>query len=677
VRILLSLTAFMAVLTGLTAGEVVQAGSDFVVSDRFAEEKVDTHLDQSDLAYSVEYRPETLEAFFELPESTRAEEVLNLPKSKLSLIDEGYEQPQVWVRLRLPPDAVGKNRVLRVLPALFREVRFHLFDAGGNLRETAIFKPGEIDRFGAMNSPMPSFGVRVPDRASTIILKLDAINTPAATIFFESPHAALSDVSTQNIVMGIYLGLVIALVFYNIIVYRVLRQRFLLDYIGVVIGVALFGLCVHGYLDYILPIGMGFSERLGFFNYAALIAGSRFARSFLMSARIMPWVDQYHRMVIAVSLAGMALALSPWDKATSAWVGPGLDILTLTQALVIWWSACLAMRRGFWPARFFLLAWTISIVGITVACLNLLGILPQDFVFRFSLQWGSTLEMFVFAIAIGERFAKLQQEKMDAAKASMDSQRLRTLVDMATHDIASPLAVIRLQADLARSQSNAGGQVGEHIGSIEQAVRQQTSILNYIRSEHERVREGEGASKMVTVKLDGALRELELLFMAKAAGKKLVLRVPEPSSLRALSVAADGVALVHSILGNLLSNAIKFSEPGGVVEVSVREEEGGRIHIGISDQGIGIPSGDLALIESGISGNRIHRMGTRGEEGTGLGLSLVRSLVEDFGGELRIESQTEGDIGEGRGTRITVVLPKASPPSQNLRDAGIRPSPDS
>gem|GEM_PF-3026777 len=667
----------MAVLTGLTAGEVVQAGSDFVVSDRFAEEKVDTHLDQSDLAYSVEYRPETLEAFFELPESTRAEEVLNLPKSKLSLIDEGYEQPQVWVRLRLPPDAVGKNRVLRVLPALFREVRFHLFDAGGNLRETAIFKPGEIDRFGAMNSPMPSFGVRVPDRASTIILKLDAINTPAATIFFESPHAALSDVSTQNIVMGIYLGLVIALVFYNIIVYRVLRQRFLLDYIGVVIGVALFGLCVHGYLDYILPIGMGFSERLGFFNYAALIAGSRFARSFLMSARIMPWVDQYHRMVIAVSLAGMALALSPWDKATSAWVGPGLDILTLTQALVIWWSACLAMRRGFWPARFFLLAWTISIVGITVACLNLLGILPQDFVFRFSLQWGSTLEMFVFAIAIGERFAKLQQEKMDAAKASMDSQRLRTLVDMATHDIASPLAVIRLQADLARSQSNAGGQVGEHIGSIEQAVRQQTSILNYIRSEHERVREGEGASKMVTVKLDGALRELELLFMAKAAGKKLVLRVPEPSSLRALSVAADGVALVHSILGNLLSNAIKFSEPGGVVEVSVREEEGGRIHIGISDQGIGIPSGDLALIESGISGNRIHRMGTRGEEGTGLGLSLVRSLVEDFGGELRIESQTEGDIGEGRGTRITVVLPKASPPSQNLRDAGIRPSPDS
>ena len=676
-RIWKAAAVWVVVLMGLTVGLTVDSRGAAVGFKPHSVEKFDSHLNPSDLISSLEYRPETLEAFFGLPSDVRAEDVLKLPDARTRLSDEQYEKPQAWVRIKLPADSVGKSRVLRVLPALFREVNFHLFDSHGTLRERATFKPGEADRLGALDMPMPSFGIQVPDESSTVILRLDAINTPAATIFLDSPHAALSDVSTQNIVMGIYLGLVIALVFYNTIVFRVLRQRFLIDYIGVVIGIALFGLCVHGYIDYIIPFGLGFSERLGVFNYLALIAGSRFARSFLMTARLMPWVDFYHRMVIAISLAGMALALSPWDQATSAWVGPGLDLLSITQALVIWGSAFLAIRRGFWPARFFLLAWTLSMVGITLACLNLLGIVSQDFLYRFSLQWGSSFEMLVFGIAIGDRFAKLQQEKFEAARASMDSSRLRTLVDMATHDIASPLAVIRLQADLAKSQSQSGGQVGDHIGSIEQAVRQQTNILNYIRSERLRVRDGDEPSKIGSVSLDQVFQELELIFIARAAKKKVALRIPAASTVRTLSVAADGVALVHSVLGNLLSNAIKFSEPGGIVEVSAGKSEDGRVAIRIRDRGIGIPSGDLALIDSGISGLRIHRVGTQGEEGSGIGLSLVRSLVEAFGGELIVESWTAGTVQEGRGTRITVFLRQGEARIDGIRDAGLPQSPNS
>lgn len=368
----------------------------------------------------------------------------------------------------------------------------------------------------------------------------------------------------------------------------------------------------------------------------------------------MPRLDRYHRAVIVVSLLGIIIALSPLDSVTSPWVGPGLDALTLIQAMMIWGTAWLALRRGFWPARFFLLAWSISIVGICVACLYLLGFLPQTFWVRFALQLGSGLEMLVFAFAVGEWFAKFQQEKLEAERIAAQTHKLRTLVDIATHDIASPLAVIKMRADMAREESEAG--LREHLGSIEEAAAQQTRILNYIRNEHLRVRTLEETNALERVALDQSIGELRSLYRMRAIQKGVELRLPDEMNLSDLFVQADGVALVHSVLDNLISNALKFSERGGVVSLSVEGPREGQVRIRVADQGVGISAPHLALIESGVSGVSIHRKGTEGEEGTGLGLSLVRSLVESFGGMLEIQSRIEGRASDGRGTIITVVL---------------------
>lgn len=110
---------------------------------------------------------------------------------------------------------------------------------------------------------------------------------------------------------------------------------------------------------------------------------------------------------------------------------------------------------------------------------------------------------------------------------------------------------------------------------------------------------------------------------------------------------------VKQILLNLLSNAIKFTPAGGSIAISTRET-GGRLVLAVSDTGIGIPAEDLQRLGNPFVQLRSMPADVAVQEGTGLGLALVRALAERHGGRLHIESE------DGHGTRVHVELPLAA-----------------
>src|SRR5207244_3988194 len=105
---------------------------------------------------------------------------------------------------------------------------------------------------------------------------------------------------------------------------------------------------------------------------------------------------------------------------------------------------------------------------------------------------------------------------------------------------------------------------------------------------------------------------------------------------------------VKQILLNLLSNAVKFTPAGGAVSLSAQALEG-RLHLAVHDNGIGMPGKTLARI--GLAFEQADNDPMRAREGSGLGLALVKSLVEKHGGRLHIQSR------EGVGTTVSVELP--------------------
>ncbi|AOY74882.1 hybrid sensor histidine kinase/response regulator [Clostridium formicaceticum] len=105
---------------------------------------------------------------------------------------------------------------------------------------------------------------------------------------------------------------------------------------------------------------------------------------------------------------------------------------------------------------------------------------------------------------------------------------------------------------------------------------------------------------------------------------------------------------MERILLNLLSNAIKFTPIGGTIGVTIRSLKEG-IAISVKDTGIGIPEDKLDLIFQRFK--QTDELLTRRHEGSGIGLSLVKSLVEMQGGRIHVESQYN------KGTRFTIELP--------------------
>jgi signal transduction histidine kinase len=152
---------------------------------------------------------------------------------------------------------------------------------------------------------------------------------------------------------------------------------------------------------------------------------------------------------------------------------------------------------------------------------------------------------------------------------------------------------------------------------------------------------------------------------ARRAAKEMRIQAQE----RGVQVRYDGVPApievfadedrVVQILVNLLGNGVRFTPAGGAVTLRIHDS-GADVELQVQDTGIGIPPGTLPLVFER------YRQAHAGYGGTGLGLTIVRGLVEAHGGRVAVESE------EGKGTRFTVFLPRKpadAPPPPEERPA--------
>jgi two-component system sensor histidine kinase SenX3 len=134
--------------------------------------------------------------------------------------------------------------------------------------------------------------------------------------------------------------------------------------------------------------------------------------------------------------------------------------------------------------------------------------------------------------------------------------------------------------------------------------------------------------------------------LAEQLGVELVVRTGDVE----LAVEGDENQLVSAVV-NLLQNAVKYSDPDSDVEVGAGTPSPGWVDVTVRDRGIGIPAKDLERIFERFY--RVDRARSRETGGSGLGLSIVRHVATNHGGEVLVESQ------EGIGSKFTLRLPIA------------------
>ena len=159
-----------------------------------------------------------------------------------------------------------------------------------------------------------------------------------------------------------------------------------------------------------------------------------------------------------------------------------------------------------------------------------------------------------------------------------------------------------------------------------------------------KIESGAFRTVMEPVNLAGIVAESAATLRPQAEAKDLVLT----TAVRPASVPVDGdPGQLERILLNLLSNAVKFTPPGGLVAVTATAEDAHAV-LRVSDTGIGIPEQDQEDLSSRFF--RASNAVERSIPGTGLGRTIVRSIVANHGGQMDLRSQ------EGQGTTVTIRI---------------------
>lgn len=220
-----------------------------------------------------------------------------------------------------------------------------------------------------------------------------------------------------------------------------------------------------------------------------------------------------------------------------------------------------------------------------------------------------------------------------------------------SHELRTPLNAILGFSDILQQEmfgALANDRQREYVALIHQSGAHLLSVVNMI---------------LDMSKLDmGAYQIIAEPFEVKDAVALSLSMVREQAAAKNIALDSKLDRAAHECTGdrrafqqiviNLLSNAVKFTPQGGDVSVTTHAEDGYLV-LNVADSGIGICDADLDRI--GQPFFQVQNDYTRGFEGTGLGLSLVRGLVELHAGGLSIESEL------GRGTSVVVRLPLAGP----------------
>ena len=273
-----------------------------------------------------------------------------------------------------------------------------------------------------------------------------------------------------------------------------------------------------------------------------------------------------------------------------------------------------------------------------------------------------------------EKERQLQERRLleDALQlAKQNEQSKQAFFRNMSHDMRTPLNAILGSSELARQHLDEPQRAAGYLDRIDSSGRYLLGLINDIL-EMARMEHGQVRLESRPFDLRKCVDDCLAAFRIQAGREGKALR--ENFAAGPETVVGDE-RRIQQILNNLLSNAFKFTPAGGEITLSVRQTEPGeygRYEFAVADTGIGMSPEFLRRIFEPYA--REMRFGDRAASGTGLGMSITRSLAALMGGEIQVESEP------GKGSRFTVVLPlpsaepgQAEPAAEAAARAAARP----
>lgn len=589
-------------------------------------------------------------------------------------LNRSYTRDTVWLRFTMQRTALFPEQgYLRLGPQFLDSITIHI-QTGSNPADPAAYRTIRVGDHTPLDDQAPLSSeylipfALLPDTPCTVYLRVQSTSAVTLAGAIHTPASIISFNNRSILLNGGYLAIALVIGLINLVVFLRLRDRLFLYFALYVLALFIAHIGMAGFLPLLLPgqthllsdylTGGGFGLSTAVFTPFAI-------RLF----RLHPGSWLYRYFFLQFILGCLVMLSVPLDL--YGFVAPVALIALLITIILLVGLSVREVRRKEPGALLYLAAFGVSNIGYTVHFLRLLGVMPIAWWNLHGVQIASLMNMVLMTLALTERVHAAEQAALSAARNAEEKalelagemtrelrhkqhdleealenehraleQKSRFLA-MLSHEYRTPLAIIQANLDLLELQQREDGQPPEpRHGSMRRAVRRLVEVMETsLNKDRLEGPDPYGTRQRMTLHplLDEVIDESEgfwpdRLFAFHPAGDSPIVE-GDPGQLK-------------TALLNLLDNACKYSPPETAVTITC-SSDGEMAIVTITDQGSGISSGEAeSIFEKYRRGSA-----SQGTSGAGLGLWLVRQIIEQQGGYITLAP------GPDKGTVATIGLP--------------------
>ena len=349
----------------------------------------------------------------------------------------GFQDGAYWFYLPLVNRDAAEPRWLLVQEyALSDQVDLYLRYPDGRIEHASS---GDHAPFNSrfIRYRYPNFRLDLPPgQRVEVLFRVQSESSMQVPLVLYTPKAFAELMRDAQFSTGLYYGIVLALLFYNFVLWVMLRDG---GYFWYLLHTGAFGLVLftlNGYgFEYFWPNWPWMADAAVPLSIClALIGMQQFSRSFLELRERWPAGNRVSLALIGFFvLLGIASFWLPYSTST-----PLASRMVLLGVLWIIVATIVMLRRGYRPARLFLLAWSLFLSGTAAFTLLAFGVLPQNFWTQNGEQISSALELLLLSLALGRRYASLREENIRIVQETNETLE-RGLIDR-TRELRTTMA---------------------------------------------------------------------------------------------------------------------------------------------------------------------------------------------------------------------------------------------
>ncbi|MAL97326.1 MAG: hypothetical protein CL583_02650 [Alteromonadaceae bacterium] len=321
----------------------------------------------------------------------------------------GFTDSAYWFRIELHNSSSSeRDWVMEMLYPIMDQVEvFYRFDDGHERYQIAGDSVPFNERSRQNHHINYAFALAQGESVE-VFLRAKTTGAVQMPLTLWSENAFSARDHNKQILFGLYYGLLLALAIYNFLIFLSVRDVNYLWYVSYIIFYGLLQASLNGLsYEYLWPDSPQWNNRsVAFLLSVAMFFILAFTRSFLALWSTAPRLNMCFKVAMALFAAFWVMNLvAPYDLAirVSTLAAGTMVALIFATGVYCWW-------REFKPARYFMIAWTALLIGMTCYVLKTFGLLPANFITEYAIQIGSAIEVLLLSLALADRIRLLTDE---------------------------------------------------------------------------------------------------------------------------------------------------------------------------------------------------------------------------------------------------------------------------